>query len=108
MVRVSDNNEVRGNGVSSGVAFGIPRRVENLEDIEENVILVSKKAESKMVRFIDSVDAMVTEEGGEMCHLAIICREANIPYVFDADVEGISDFEKVKVDGESGLIEPVD
>jgi len=75
---------VKGLGASPGVGVGpvkIVRNLEDLEKIEKGDVLVTKMTSPDMVVAMSKAAAIVTDEGGIVCHAAIVSREMGIPAV---------------------------
>jgi pyruvate,water dikinase len=49
-------------------------------EVEEDGILVIRRAEPGFVLFLKNAKAVICEEGGVLNHFAILCRELGIPY----------------------------
>lgn len=82
------NVALSGLPVSSGVAKGYVRILENVNDVSE-----LKKGEIAVVRALDAgwsllfsvAGGIITEIGGMVSHAAILVREQNIPAIFNVD-----------------------
>lgn len=102
---MSDFEVIQGKGVSPGSAEGKPLFVDrDVNPQEDKGIIFSKKANTSLVNLIDSAKAVVTEGGSSLCHLAIICREFEIPCVVNADFKGIGKSKSAKVNGDKGIV----
>ena len=92
-------------GVSSGEAEG---RLVKLEDIDSDgkKILYTEILSPSLVQYFDKVEAIVSENGGMLSHLAIMARERAIPVVtgFSLSKSNIHIGDMIKVDGAKALI----
>ena len=73
-----------GMGASPGVASGKVRIIESMEDlsqIKEGEVLVTKMTNPDMVVAMQKSSAVVTDEGGATAHAAIVSREMGLPAV---------------------------
>ena len=81
---VDDNTELVGNIAYPGNVTGRVVLVFGEKDIKkykENDIIVSPMTTPKFSNIISSCKAIITDEGGEVCHAAIVARELKIPCV---------------------------
>ena len=65
-------------------------------------ILVTKMTSPVHLGQMLKASAIVTDEGGEMCHAAVVCRAENIPYVI-----GTLDATRTLADGDEITVDPV-
>ena len=98
-----------GLGASAGVASGIVKVILNTEDfkkIEKGNILVTTMTNPDMVPVMMKSAAIVTNEGGNTCHAAIVSRELGIPCVVGTRkaTEILVDGMVVTVDGGEGKV----
>lgn len=99
---------VRGRSASPGVAKGIAYIVDDPEsgDFEENGILVCKMTSPDYLPLMQKAAAIVTDEGGILCHAAIVARELGKPCIVstgDATTK-IQKDQKVTVDATKGTV----
>jgi phosphoenolpyruvate synthase/pyruvate phosphate dikinase len=92
-----------------GYAKGTVRIVNILEDVKEfnqGDILVSLNTNPDLVPIIKKAGAIVTDEGGIMCHAAIVSREFEIPCVIGTKTatKVLKDGDIVEVDAEKGIV----
>jgi phosphoenolpyruvate synthase/pyruvate phosphate dikinase len=76
--------ELVGMPASSGAVTGRVRVIESLDDVSElevGDVLVTAMTRPEMGVALDRASAFVTDEGGRMCHAAIIAREMQKPCV---------------------------
>ncbi|MFC1697828.1 PEP-utilizing enzyme [Nanoarchaeota archaeon] len=67
-----------------GIAEGTVRFLRSVEDIpkitEENIIITNNNSPLYSIAFFKS-KAIISEVGGSLCHLAIVCREMQKPCI---------------------------
>jgi len=71
-----------------------------------DVILVTKYLTPDLINCIDQVNGVISENGGAVCHAAVILREFGIPVVvgIDGALSLLKENTRVIVDGDSGQI----
>lgn len=69
-------------------------------------ILVAQMTSEKMTPYFKQLKALVTDEGGSLCHAAIIARELKLPCVIGTQIatKVFKDGDLVEVDAEKGTI----
>ena len=103
----------RGVGVSPGTATGIVRvildPVSQAGQLRPGDVLVARATDPGWTPLFLIAAAAVVERGGMLSHAAIVAREVGIPVVVDVAhaASAFVDGEKVRVDGDSGLVEAV-
>ncbi len=114
-IKYVEANDLKGISVSSGVIKGeakiisINDSLENLKNLA-NKIIVTNMTTPTMDVFLKKVGGIVTEEGGILCHAAILAREINIPtitLVKDA-TKILKDGDLVEVDADNGVVRVLD
>jgi pyruvate,water dikinase len=83
-VEVSGNLIVDGLSASPGIATGKVRLIGSVADLpklQSGEILVTKMTNPDMVVGMQKSAAIVTDEGGQTCHAAIVSREIGLPAV---------------------------
>jgi len=98
-----------GLGASPGVASGVVKiiwKLEDLKKIEKGDVLVTTMTNPDMVPVMMKSAAIVTNEGGNTCHAAIVSRELGIPCVVGTRkaTEVLVDSMVVTVDGAEGKV----
>lgn len=76
--------EVKGLGVSQGLARGRVRLITDLSqlrDCKKDDVLVTTMTRPQYNTFIKKVKAIVTDEGGLLCHASMLAREFGMPCV---------------------------
>ncbi len=110
---VSDETVIRGLPVYPGVYEGTARVVVDMfdmEKIEEGDILVSRMTAPSFNAIFTMLGAVVTDQGGLLCHAAITAREFAIPAVVGCDdaTTLITDGMRIQVDGAPGEVRILD
>jgi len=106
---VSDDRQVDGIGASDGIAQGPARWVRTESDVEsfgEGCVLLARMTSPDWVGVYQRASAVVTAEGGMLCHAAIVAREEGIPAVvgIGAAIDGIANDQTVSVNGTEGIV----
>lgn len=101
--------ELNGISAASGRAEGKARWVLepwDLDAFEVGEILLAKMTSPDWGEVFQKAAAVVTEQGGMLCHAAIVAREEGIPAVVGVgtDLGKISNGTVVIVDGEDGMV----
>ena len=101
--------ELRGIGVSPGVARGPARRIEGEHQfgrLQPGEILVCPHSNPAWTPLFIAAAAVVSETGGAASHAAIVAREYGMPAVMSVRgaMRAIADGEELIVDGESGRV----
>ena len=104
--------KIRGSLAAPGRARGpvkIVRTNQDLNKIKDGDIMVTGMTRQDFVPALRRVSALVTDEGGMICHAAIIAREFKIPCVVGAKIAtlALSDGDLVDVDADRGIIRKV-
>lgn len=100
---------LEGLAASPGIASGKIRIIENLEDLhqlKEGEILVTKMTNPDMVVAMQKSAAIVTNDGGLTAHAAIVSREMGIPAIVGTHeaTTKLKEGEIITVDGTNGKI----
>ncbi|MEO8457594.1 MAG: phosphoenolpyruvate synthase [Chloroflexota bacterium] len=100
---------LEGSGAGPGVAFGKVRILRGPEDvglIEEGEILVATMTTPDYVPAMKRAAAIVTDEGGRLCHAAIVSRELLVPCVVGTEraTTILSTGQAITVDGSRGCV----
>lgn len=105
-------NEIPGLAVSAGTVEGRARVIRDAATpgVEPGDILVTTYTDPSWTPLFLAVAGLVTEAGGQMSHGAVVAREYGLPAVVavkDA-TRRISDGQRIRVDGTSGIITLLD
>lgn len=74
--------------------------------LKKDEILVVKMTSAKFTPFINRAKAIVTDNGGLLCHAAIVSREFNIPCIVATKIatKVLKDGQLVEVDANKGIV----
>ncbi len=105
----ADKKEVRGLVAYKGNAQGIAKLVLNKSDyskINKGDILVTYMTHPDMVAILSKVSGIITDEGGILCHAAIVSREMEIPCIIGTKIATkiLHDGDLVEVDANKGIV----
>ena len=103
------DKEVKGMIIYPGVVSGkviIINSVKDKNKFAKGNIMVSHDGSAELTEFLQQASAIVTDEGGMICHTAIIAREMKIPCIVGTKVatKVFKDGDMVKVDAERGIV----
>ena len=101
--------EFPGQVASRGKARGIVKIIRNLKEIskvEEGDILVTQMTSPDMTIAMSKAAAIITDEGGILCHAAIVSREIGKPCIIGTNVatKVLRNGDLVDVDAEKGVV----
>lgn len=103
----------KGLGACSGVIEGkivVVDDISNINKIKKGDILVTKQTDPGWICVFPMISGLIVEKGGILSHSAIVAREFGIPAVVGLHkiTEKLEDGQKVKVDGDLGVIQCLD
>lgn len=108
----SGGDVLRGIPAGAGVVEGLARVISSAErmgELEPGEILVVRSTDVGWTPLFPIAAGVVTELGGPLSHAAIVARELGVPTV--VNVEGATRIlrtgERVRIDGERGLVERI-
>ena len=106
---VASTNEIKGDVAEKGIAKGYVRRVmghKQISEMREGEILVSPMTIPDFLPAMKKAAAIVTDEGGIICHAAIIARELKKPCIVGTKVatQLLKNGDKVEVDANQGIV----
>ncbi|KND47451.1 MAG: pyruvate, water dikinase [Parcubacteria bacterium C7867-004] len=106
---VDQVSEVKGQVAQKGMVTGRVRIVKNkmqMTNVTDGDILVSPMTTPDFLSAMHRAAAFVTDEGGIMCHAAIVARELKKPCVIGAKIatKVFKDGDMVEVDAEKGIV----
>jgi len=109
-IRLNKTSLIKGTVASMGQAEGIVKVLHSYRDInkvEEGDILVTSMTTPDFVMAMRRAAAIVTDEGGVLCHAAIVSREFGIPCITGTKIatQILKDGDKVFVDAEKGTVQ---
>jgi len=105
----SAGGDLHGFGASPGVVVGRARVVESADDldlIEDGEILVADLTCPSWAPVFARIAGTVTEAGGMMCHVAIVCREYGLPAITGVSgaTQKIRSGQLLRLDGGTGTV----
>jgi phosphohistidine swiveling domain-containing protein/glycerol-3-phosphate acyltransferase PlsY len=103
---------VQGIGASAGQIEGrvkIVRTLSDGQDIDRETILVVPYTDSGWAPLLARAGGLISEVGGRLSHGAIVAREYRIPAVMDIShaTEWLQDGQRVRIDGQTGVVEVI-
>jgi phosphoenolpyruvate synthase/pyruvate phosphate dikinase len=107
--RFGNVKKIKGIGVRSGLVRGrvkVILELNRLSQIKKGDILVTTMTRPQFNNFIKKASVIVTDEGGVLCHAAILAREFKIPCVVGTKVATkiLKDGDLVEVDADKGVV----
>lgn len=104
--------EIRGRAVNKGIVKGIVKIVkqtDSLKDIPLGKIIVTQMTNPDMVPILKKCKAIVTDEGGLLCHAAHVAREFGIIAVIGTRIatKVLHDGDLVEVDADKGIVRKI-
>ncbi len=108
-VKSSQVREISGQTAYSGKLQGMVSIVKNMRQmakVQEGDILVSPMTTPDFVPAMQKAAAFVTDEGGIMCHAAIVAREMKKPCIIGTKIatQVLKDGDLVEVDADNGVV----
>jgi len=80
-----------------------------INKIEDGDVLVTSMTNPEMVLGMQKAAAIVTDEGGLLCHAAIISREMKKPCIIGTEIatDVLRDGDFIEVDAEKGVVRKI-
>ncbi|MFO7899305.1 MAG: PEP/pyruvate-binding domain-containing protein [Planctomycetota bacterium] len=107
-----EGEELRGRAVASGMTVGTARIVfdpQEAGDLGDDYILVCPSTDPGWTPLFVNARGLVVERGGVLSHGAIVARDFGIPAVVcERSTQLISDGARIELDGNRGVITPLD
>lgn len=108
-INIDNIDEIKGQIANKGKASGVVRVVlsrKELDKFNKGDILVAPMTTPWYVPIMKIAGAIVTDEGGVVCHAAIISRELDKPCVIATKIatQVLKDGDEVEVDADKGTI----
>lgn len=105
-------NQISGTPIFKGKIKGIAKIVKSTKDfskVKKGDILVSSDTTPDFVPVFSKVSAIITDEGGVICHAAIVAREMKIPCVVGTKIATkiLKDNDLIEIDAEKGIIKKI-
>lgn len=103
------STELSGIGASPGAGEGPARWIRSAEDVEAfsvGEVLLAAMTSPDWGEVFQKAAAVVTEQGGMLCHAAIVAREEGIPAVVGVgeELQAIVNGTFVVVNGDDGVV----
>lgn len=107
-----DSTTVKGQIGFKGKVQGIVYLIKDLKDLQrvrQGCILVTPSTTPAYVPILNKVFAIVTDEGGILCHAALISREMKIPCVIGTknSTQVFKDGDMIEVDAIKGIVRKI-
>lgn len=84
-INKKETDQLRGTIACKGKVKGRVRRIlgkgDRIGRVDKGEILVTKMTSAKFVSILGKIKAIVTNDGGTLCHAAILAREFKIPCI---------------------------
>jgi phosphohistidine swiveling domain-containing protein len=112
-IEAGEVREIRGETANPGKAEGPVKIVSGMDDISKinkGDILVTSMTRPEMIMALEKAAAFVTDQGGRLCHAAIVSREMNKPCITGTEVatKVLKDGQRVQVDADQGIVRLID
>lgn len=106
---LSHLNELHGVVAFPGIVQGGVRRifkVADTTDFKEGEIIVASMTDPNYIHIMKKASAFITDEGGILCHAAIVAREMKKPCIIGTKIatQVLKDGDLVEVDAERGIV----
>lgn len=101
--------EIKGTPTNKGIVSGKVKIVidnNDVKKVKQGEILVSSMTKPVFLLAMKKVSAIVTDEGGALCHAAVISRELNLPCIVGTKIatQVLKDGDYIEVNANTGLI----
>ena len=112
-INYQETTLLKGNIAQPGMVTGIVkilRKQSEMEKIKENNIIVSPMTTPALLAAIKKCSAIVTDEGGMLCHAAIISRELKKPCIIGTKIatKVFKEGDLVEVDANNGIVRKIE
>ena len=107
--KIEQVSDIRGTIANKGYIRGLAKIVKSIDDIDKvktGNILVAPMTIPEMISAMQRAAAFVTDEGGILCHAAIVSREMNKPCIIGTRIatKVLKDGDLVEVDANKGIV----
>lgn len=87
----------------------IAKKYQDLKNMKKDSILVTTSTTPDYVPYLNKVKCIITDEGGILCHAAVISRETKIPCVIGTKMatKVLKDGDLVEVDANKGVVRKI-
>ena len=104
--------DLRGTVIWQGKVEGLVRVLNAPDEVpkmQEREILVCPMSDPDYMPAIRKASAIITDQGGLLCHAAIVARELQIPCVVGTEyaTKVFKDGDRVEVDAEKGIVRKI-
>lgn len=101
--------EFRGMVASKGFVRGRVKKIDvraQLKELKKGEILVTEMTDPDFVPAMKKAVAIITDEGGMVCHAAIVCRELGKPCIVGTKIatQVLEDGDMIEVDANKGTV----
>lgn len=101
--------EIKGISAQEGRCIGKVQLIKNfskLKNIKEGAILVTYQVRPQFNKFVKKAGAIITDEGGILCHASMLSREFKIPCIVGTKIatEVLKTGDRVEINGSKGII----
>jgi pyruvate,water dikinase len=108
-ISLKDTKELTGQSAYLGKRVGTARIIlspQQIKKMKPNDILVTSMTTSVFMPALKQAAACVTDEGGILCHAAIVSRELKIPCLIGTKIatKVLKDGDRVEVDANKGIV----
>ncbi|PIU01464.1 hypothetical protein COT68_03065 [bacterium (Candidatus Torokbacteria) CG09_land_8_20_14_0_10_42_11] len=108
-VVLTSNNEIKGVSAFRGIVRGkvaVAEMPNDYKKIKKGEILVTAMTRPDITSYLKNVKAIITDEGGILCHAAIISREMKKPCIIGTKIatKVLKDGDLIEVDANKGII----
>lgn len=112
MIQSGKDQSVRGTIAFPGNAIGkarIIRRKDEIVNMKKGEVLISPMTTPDAFPIMPKACAIVTDEGGQLCHAAIVSRELKIPCIIGTKIatQVFKDGDMVEVDAINGIVRKI-
>jgi phosphohistidine swiveling domain-containing protein len=109
----SQIKEIKGSVASQGKVKGpvkIIKLDKDIEKVEKGDVMIAVTTHPDYTLKMQIASAIVTDEGGIMCHAAIVSRELGIPCIVGTEIgtKILKDGDIVEVDAETGVVRRIE
>lgn len=110
--QIEEVNELKGAIANKGFAKGIAKIVKGNKElfkVKKKDILIAPMTTPDFVPAMERASAFVTDEGGILCHAAIVSREMNKPCIIGTKIatKVFKDGDLIEVDANKGVVKKV-
>jgi phosphoenolpyruvate synthase/pyruvate phosphate dikinase len=105
-----ENEDITGIPASSGVFTGkvkLVLKTSQYKRLPQDTVVVTKMTRPEFILGIDNIAAIITDQGGNLCHAAVLARELKIPCIVGTRnaTAVLKSGQIVTVNGDEGIVE---